>query len=142
MMQSYPIRLTPDDNGTLLATAPDIPEVATFGDDAAYAAAHAADAIVTALRGRIARREPVPPPSPVGDGPSAVLATSDALKIALYEAMRADGIGKAELARRLQCHLPQIDRLLDLNHESKLEALETALRAVGRAIDVSVILAA
>jgi antitoxin HicB len=40
--------------------------------------------------------------------------------------MRAGKIGKAELARRLHCHLPQIDRLLDLNHASRLDQLEAA----------------
>lgn len=32
-MLSYPISLTPDDNGTLLVTFPDVPEAITVGDD-------------------------------------------------------------------------------------------------------------
>ena len=35
-------------------------------------------------------------------------------KTALYEAMREQGVGRAELARRLRWHLPQVDRVLDL----------------------------
>src|ERR1700732_2083879 len=30
---NYPITLTPDDNGTLLVSCPDLPEVVTFGED-------------------------------------------------------------------------------------------------------------
>ena len=30
-MLRYPVKLTRDDNGTLLVTAPDLPEVSTFG---------------------------------------------------------------------------------------------------------------
>jgi hypothetical protein len=30
----YTVILTPDDNGTFLVTCPDLPEVATFGEDA------------------------------------------------------------------------------------------------------------
>ncbi|MGE5270749.1 MAG: type II toxin-antitoxin system HicB family antitoxin, partial [Thiohalocapsa sp.] len=48
-------------------------------------------------------------------------------QIALYEAMREKGVGRAELARRLRWHLPQVNRLLDLRHASKMEQIETAL---------------
>jgi hypothetical protein len=37
-------------------------------------------------------------------------------------------VGKAELARRLDCHLPQIDRLLAMTHGSQFEQLEAAFR--------------
>ena len=46
--------------------------------------------------------------------------------------MRAQRVGKAELGRRLNCHLPQIDRLLDLGHDSRLDQLEAALAALGK----------
>ena len=52
-------------------------------------------------------------------------------KLELYRQMRAAEIGKAELARRLNCHLPQVDRLLDLAHGSRLDQIEQALLAVG-----------
>ena len=45
--------------------------------------------------------------------------------------MRAEGVGKAALARRLGVALPQIDRLLDLRHASRLDAIERALAALG-----------
>jgi len=35
-------------------------------------------------------------------------------KAALYEAMREQVVGRAELARRLRWHLPQVARVLDL----------------------------
>ena len=34
MSLTYPVVLTADDNGTLLATCPDLPEVTSFGTDA------------------------------------------------------------------------------------------------------------
>lgn len=51
--------------------------------------------------------------------------------------MRTAKIGKAELARRLHCHLPQIDRLLDLHHGSRLDQIEQALLAVGKRMTIS-----
>jgi hypothetical protein len=50
-MRGYPIELTPDDNGTLLVTCPDLPEVTSFGVDEA-------DAIARARCSRGSSREP------------------------------------------------------------------------------------
>ena len=47
-MLRYPVKLTKDDNYTLLVTAPDLPEVATFGKNEADAVRRARDAIATA----------------------------------------------------------------------------------------------
>jgi antitoxin HicB len=44
--------------------------------------------------------------------------------------MRKDGIGRAELARRLRWHLPQVSRVLDLRHASRMEQVEAALAAM------------
>jgi antitoxin HicB len=52
--------------------------------------------------------------------------------------MRTTETGKAELARRLNWHLPQVDRLLDLRHASRLDQLETAFRALGKQLSVEV----
>ena len=59
-MLRYPVKLTPDDNGTLLVTAPDFPEVATFGKNEADALSRASDAIATAIQGRISDRQLFP----------------------------------------------------------------------------------
>jgi len=66
MMLRFPIKLEPDDNGTLLVTCPLLPEVTSFGDDEADALQHAADAIEEALAARISDGLdiPVPPARP------------------------------------------------------------------------------
>lgn len=51
--------------------------------------------------------------------------------------MLRQGVRKAELARRLGWKAPQVDRLFDLNHASKLEQLELAAKALGRHIQVT-----
>jgi len=66
----YPVILTPDDNGTILVTCPDLLEVTTFGEDDEDALQRAADAIEEALAARIAHREDIPDASPAGDARS------------------------------------------------------------------------
>ena len=134
----YPLVTEPDDNETLLVTCPDLPEVTTFGEDEEDALRRAGDAIEEALAGRMARRENIPSPSPLRGRKAASLPLLTVAKVGLYQAMRAAGIGKAELGRRLGCHGQQIDRLLDLNHHSKIQHIDQALRAVGKVLVVSV----
>ena len=134
----YPLVLTADDNGTLLVTCPDLPEVTTFGADRDDALAHAADAIEEAIAARIAARQDVPLPKARRRGMAVALPTQVVLKVLLYRAMRDARLSKAALARRLGVHGPQVDRLLDLNHASRLDQMEAALAALGQRIVVDV----
>jgi len=52
--------------------------------------------------------------------------------------MRRAKVRKAERARRLKWHLPQVDRLLAMTHGSKLEQLEAAFRALGKRLVVDI----
>ena len=135
-MLAYPVVLQPDDNGTLLVTFPDVPEAVTFGDDEGDALKRAVDALETMLAARIADREDLPLPSAAKGRPCAVLPALATAKVLLYRAMREVGVSKAELARRLGWHHPQVDRLLDLNHPSRLDQIETALAALGKRLDI------
>ena len=84
----------------------------------------------------MARREDVPHPS---EGRRRVaLPTLTAVKVLLYQGMRDQNVGKAELARRLGWHLPQVDRVLDVQHHSRLEQMDAALRAIGLRLHVNV----
>jgi antitoxin HicB len=135
-MLAYPLVLEPDDNGTLLVTFPDVPEAVTYGEDEADALRRAVDALETMLAARIADRQDVPLPSPARERPCAVLSALTTAKLLLYRAMREAGVSNGELARRLGWQDPQIDRLLDLNHASRLDQIETALAALGKRLDV------
>ena len=133
-MLTYPIELE-DDDGTVLATSPDFPELTTFGDDRDEALARAVGALEEAVAARIHDGRDVPPPS--GGEVRATLPTLTAVKVILYQGMRDQGIGKAELARRLGWHLPQVDRVLDVRHRSRLDRMDAALGAIGRHLQVS-----
>jgi antitoxin HicB len=63
-------------------------------------------------------------------------------KTALYDAMREQGVGRTELARQLRWHLPQLSRVLDLRHASRMEHVEAALAALGPRLIIDVARAA
>jgi antitoxin HicB len=138
-MLRYPVTLKRDTNGTMRAEFPDVPEANTFGEDADEALIEAVDALESALSMYIEDRRDIPKPSPVKRrGRAVILPALTEAKLALYSLMRANRVGKAELARRLNCHLPQVDRLLDLLHASRLDQLEAAFRVLGKRLAVEI----
>ena len=134
----YPVSLEPDENGTVLATCPDLPELTTWGEDEGDALQRAADAIEEALAARIAHRDDIPEPSAARGRPVPSLPPLTVAKVALYRAALTSGVTKAELGRRLGWHAPQVDRLFDLRHRSKIEQIDQALRILGKQLVVSV----
>ena len=132
-MLRYPIELEEDD-GTILVTSPDFPELTTFGLDEAEALARAVDALGEAIAARIHLGHEIPSPSPGNN--QVTLPSLTAVKVILYQGMKDQGIGKAELARRLGWHLPQVDRVLDVNHRSRLDRMDAALGAIGQRLEV------
>ena len=100
---------------------------AATGEEAAEALTQAVDALESAVSMYIEDRRDIPKPSPVKPrGKAVILPALTEAKLALDSTMRANRVGKAELARRLNCRLPQVDRLLDLLHPSRLDQLEAA----------------
>lgn len=137
-MVRYPVTLTADDNDTILVTFQDFPEAQTFGDDQEEALARAADALETVIDAYIRDRRDIPAPSKVMNA-SVTLPSLIATKVQIYNTMRTQKIGKAELAKRLGAHLPQIDRLLDIKHGSKLDQLEAAAHALGAELEITLV---
>lgn len=128
-MLEYPIKLSKDGD-TVLATSPDFPELTTFGEDNDDALLHAIDALEEAIAARMVGREDIPGPSKRGRYRVA-LPTQTALKVLLYRSMKERGLTKAQMARRLNWHGPQMDRLLDLRHASRLEHVDAAFSVLG-----------
>jgi antitoxin HicB len=137
-MFDYPVTLTPDD-GSVLVTFADVPEAITFGADADEALLYAVDALESALAFYVGDRKPLPLPSKPKRGQATVRPSAlECAKLGLYQAMTEQGIKKAELARRLGWHMPQVDRLFDLRHASKIDQIEAAAHALGRHIEITV----
>ena len=137
-MLRYRVKLSKDTNDSVLAEVPDVPGAVTFGEDREEALLRAPDAIETVFIGYMADRRDIPMPRPGTRGPFATLPALTEAKLALYTAMRTAGVSKADLARRLNWHLPQVDRLLDLRHASRLDQLEAAFRTLGKQLSVHV----
>src|SRR5271167_2222052 len=142
-MRAFPAVLTVNPDGGFTVTFRNVPEAITEGDTRDEALLRAEDALESALAMYVAAKEPLPTSSEME--PEEVMVPLSALgmaKTALYDAMRDQGVGRAELARRLRWHLPQVNRVLDPRHASRMEHVEAALAALGLRLIVGVARAA
>lgn len=128
----YPVRLERDEQGRVVATFPDFAQSASalgeYEDDALHGAVQA---LVRSLGFCVARSQEIPSPSRRRGAPRVRVPALVEAKLIVYRTMRDAGVTRATLAKRLRWHRPQVDRLLDLAHASRLDQIEAALRVMG-----------
>jgi antitoxin HicB len=137
-MFDYPVTLTPDED-SVLVTFVDVPEAITSGSDEEEALSMASDALGAGLSFYVDARQPLPAArQPTAEQKTVRPCALDCAKLGVYQAMVDQGINKAELALRLGWHMPQVDRLFDLMHKSKLDQLEAAANVLGKRLTVQI----
>lgn len=137
MQYAYPCVLASDEDGVSISF-PDIPEALTCGFDRSDALAQSVDALVTALSAYVYAREDIPEPSPVIKGQELIsVPLVVAAKLALYSAMRQQGMTKTALARRLGLSEGAVRKLLDPDHRSHIGQVEKALSALGHSLVIA-----
>lgn len=139
-MFNYAVKLEHDsDTGAWIVSCRDLPLLNSVGDSVNEALLEAVDAAIMALSIEIEERRPIPEASQPEEGEYIItLPVLVVMKAALHNAMIASGTRKADLARALGMKGPQIDRLLDVAHSSKVETVELALRQLNREVQLTV----
>lgn len=140
-MFRYPVKLTADKtDGGYVVTFPDIPEAITQGDTKEEALAHAKDALETALDFYFDEKRSIPAPSAPRRGqPVVELPASLAAKVLLLNEMVRQGVRPADLARRLKTTPQEINRLTNIRHTTRIDGIESALRVLGKTLEVRVV---
>ena len=136
----FPVILTPDEEaGGFVVTFPDIPEAITQGETLDEALKMAQDALETALEFYFDDKRAIPRPSKPKRGQhTVVLPPSLAAKVLLLNEMLAQNVRPAELARLLHTTPQEVNRLTNLRHTTRIDGIDSALRALGKRLEVSV----
>ncbi|EEP0994994.1 hypothetical protein HAY25_001960 [Salmonella enterica] len=139
-MFNYAVKLERDpDTKSWVATCRDLPLFNSAGDSVDDALLESVDGAIVALSIEIDARRPIPAASKPEEGEYVInLPVLVVMKAALHNAMIATGTRKSDLARSMGMKGPQIDRLLDVCHSSKVETVELALQQLNRTVQVSV----
>ena len=136
MRYAYPYELLPQPEYGFTVTFPDVPEAITQGDTETEAARMAEDALVTALSFYTDRAERLPLPSPPNGRPLAYVPPLVAAKLALHDSMLAAGVSNVTLARHLGTDEKTVRRLRDPLHQSRINHVDAALRALGKRMGI------
>jgi antitoxin HicB len=138
-MFDYPVTVHTDENPGVALTCDTIPEFNAAGDDLAEAMVEAGILMPAALSIYVDQRRLIPSAPAASQGqPIVRLSALTVIKIELWNTMMERGLRRADLCRLLNVSQSQGDRLVDFMHGTKLEALETALAALGKRLSVSV----
>ena len=136
---SYPARFRHDAKGRRVVDFPGFSEAHTDGRDERAAFEEAVDCLGSAIAFRICEKAEVPRPSPLKRGQRLVpVPFWVAGKLALYLAMKEQGVNNSELARRLKVRETVVRRMLNPDHATKPERLQTALAALGKHLVIAV----
>lgn len=131
-MAWYELAIQPDGDSWLV-TAPQFDEVVSYGATQDEACRNGRNAIEEAISSRISDGEdiPVPMQGTTGRRHFVEVPAMVYLKSALYMILREKGLTRADLMRLLGCHREHVDRLFRLDHNSRLDAIEDAFKAIG-----------
>ncbi|MFY9261181.1 MAG: type II toxin-antitoxin system HicB family antitoxin [Gallionella sp.] len=133
----YPATFEPAPEGGFVVPFRDIPEAITQGDTEAEAFDMAQDALLTAMEFYFDDKRRVPMPStPQASDRLVSLPLSIWAKVLLLNEMLAQRITPSELARRLNTTPQNMNKVIDLGHTTKIDALADAMRALGRRLEV------
>ena len=137
MQYAYPCNLIPDleEGEGFIVTFPDVPGAITGAQTREESLFLAEDVLVAILAVYVQQQREIPTPSPVADGQELVAVPPiAAAKLALYTAMREQGITGDALAVRLNLSDSAIRKLLDPDCYSHISQIMRALRNVGRSL--------
>ena len=135
----YPVILIPDEKDGFVVEYPDFPFVHSVGDTEEEALREALDGIESGIALFFDERRPVPMPSKPKKGQKTVLLPAVvAAKVLLHNEMLAQGVKKAEIARRLNLAPSNVERIFRVRHKTRFETVEAALLCLGKRLDVSV----
>ena len=137
MRYVYPVKVVRDEGRAYVASCRDIPEALTEGNSIPEALGNMSDALGAALAGYALVGRSLPSPSHIRADEYAVpVAPLVAAKLALRGAMTEQGISNMALARRLGLSEGAVRRLVNPDHDSRLDGIVAALAVLGHGLVV------
>ncbi|RKG33408.1 type II toxin-antitoxin system HicB family antitoxin [Acinetobacter guerrae] len=130
----YPAKIIEDKkDGVFVVEFRDIPEALTQGETLDEAKDMAQDALITAMDFYFEDRRAVPKPTDPLSGEYLIeLPLSVWSKVLLLNTMLEQNVTQSDLAKRLGKPRQEVNRIIDLNHSTKIDTIADALKALGK----------
>ena len=127
------------EDGTDIIKCRDIPELLSWPADGESKESWARYAVEDCIAFMMKDGIKVPYASPAQAGEFVVeLTPTEEVKILLHNEMIEANIGRSTLATKTGLSLPEVTRLLNLKHRTKIDSLALALNSLGKKLNLSV----
>lgn len=126
------------EEGSIVVHFPDVPGATTQVDKGEDFDEIVRDCLIAALGGYVTRHQSPPRPTPARSRSAVTLDIITCAKLALATAMSDVNMSNVVLAERLGVNEKIVRRLLDLDHVSRIDRLESALAYFGLQAELSV----
>lgn len=128
----YPAKFDLND-GCYVVTFRDIPEALTQGYSLDEAHEMAVDALVTAMEFYVKDNRTIPLPSHAQNGEHLIaLPITVTAKALLLNTMLEQHVSQSDLAKKLGKSRQEMQRIIDLNHSTKIDTIADVLKAMGK----------
>lgn len=135
----YPASIVKEDDGYTV-TFRDIPEAITCGDSLEDALFMAKDALLTSMDFYFEDRRKVPLPSKAKKDEHLIeLSPSVFAKVLLLNELIEQGISNVELAKRINVKPQEVQRIVNLEHTTKIDTINKALAALGKSLELRIV---
>lgn len=135
----YPVCVASNGEGGKILSFRDIPEAITEAWPDENEVEVATDALITAIDFYIEDQRKLPEPSSMQDGEIMIeLPISVSCKVMLLNLMVENNVRPADLARKMGTNSQTVNRILNLNHNTKIDTLGKAFRALGKNLAIGV----
>ena len=128
------------EDGTEVIKCRDLPELLSWPSDGETLEQWARYAVEDCIMFRMKDGEAIPEASDPEEGEYVVkLTTSEEAKILLHNEMVKGNVSRAEFAKKAKMRLPDVTRLLNIKHQTKVDTIASALNVVGKELKLSVV---
>ena len=136
----YPAKFLFDEtDGSYVVTFRDIPEALTQGYSLDEAREMAQDALITAMDFYFEDNRPVPLPSQLEEGEELIdLPLSIWAKVLLLNTMLKQRVNQSELAKRLHKSRQEVQRIVNLEHTTRIDTIAAAMKVLGKRATLSI----
>lgn len=129
----YPAKFDLNDDGCYVVSFRDIPEALTQGFSLEEAKEQALDSLIIAFDFYFEDNRSIPIPSEALEDEYLIeLPISVWSKVLLLNAMLEQHVSQSELAKRLHRSRQEMQRIIDLNHNTKIDTVVEALKQLGK----------
>lgn len=128
------------EDGTEIIKCRDLPELLSWPSEGETLEQWARYAVEDCIAFRMGDGEVIPEASEPEDGEFVVkLTANEEAKILLHNEMVKGNVSRAEFARKAQMRLPDVTRLLNIKHPTKIDTVANALNVLGMELRLSVV---